>query len=296
MRHNQAVTDIHFRKDWKRHVHTWFKQPFRKQRRHTVRAQKAARAFPNPIKALRPTVRCCTQRYNFKTRLGRGFTLKELEQARIEPRLARTVGIAVDARRINKSQESVAENVARLQAYMARLVVLPRKAAKAERTAQVKKAAADKRAKRVAALNTVAGEHVKKIAELREKLEKAAAEYKKNADNAKAKEVKTVRKALVAEIKAYRAKKAELVAKHPEVYRRAVRLPVRAAKGKQIADPNKALAKCCCSCVEVSKLTKGMTEFNAHGVLKHNRAAAKAVGGMEKGKKTIAAKKEKAKK
>ena len=68
----------------------------------------------------------------------------------------------------------------------------------AKGSAQVKKAEADKLAKRVAALNTVAGEHVKKMTELLERLEKAAAEYKKNADKAKATEVKTVRKELVA--------------------------------------------------------------------------------------------------
>lgn len=44
--------------------------------------------------------------------------------------MAPTVGIAVDFRRQNLSEESLAINVARLKAYKERLIVFPRKGAK----------------------------------------------------------------------------------------------------------------------------------------------------------------------
>ncbi|KAJ1932627.1 60S ribosomal protein L13, partial [Linderina pennispora] len=43
---------------------------------------------------------------------------------------AATVGIAVDYRRRNRSEESLSANVERLKAYVAKLVVLPRNAKK----------------------------------------------------------------------------------------------------------------------------------------------------------------------
>ena len=57
-----------------------------------------------------------TQRYNFKTRLGRGFTLEELKSAGISKKMAPTIGIAVDHRRRNRSEESLALNSKRLKA------------------------------------------------------------------------------------------------------------------------------------------------------------------------------------
>lgn len=52
-------------------------------------------------------------------------------QAAGVPRLfAPTIGISVDHRRVNLSEESLAANVARLKAYKARLLVFPKKGAK----------------------------------------------------------------------------------------------------------------------------------------------------------------------
>merc|ERR1739845_321613 len=87
----------------------------------------AAKNFPAPIKALRPVVRGCTKRYNRKTRAGKGFTLEELAVAGISPVFAKTIGIAVDHRRSNRSIESKQANVNRLKAYQEKLVLLPRK-------------------------------------------------------------------------------------------------------------------------------------------------------------------------
>jgi len=79
---------------------------------------------------LRPAVQCPTQRYNFKQRLGRGFTLEELKAAGIPKKLAPTIGICVDHRRKNRSEQSLATNVERLKAYMSNLILFPRKNSK----------------------------------------------------------------------------------------------------------------------------------------------------------------------
>jgi len=50
------------------------------------------------------------------------------QEAGIPRKLAPTIGISVDARRQNLSQESLAVNVARLKAYNSRLILFPRKA------------------------------------------------------------------------------------------------------------------------------------------------------------------------
>ncbi|VDM73045.1 unnamed protein product [Strongylus vulgaris] len=56
---------------------------------------------------IRSVVRCPTQRFNRKVRLGRGFTLEELKAVGIGKREARTIGIAVDYRRTNRSLEGL---------------------------------------------------------------------------------------------------------------------------------------------------------------------------------------------
>merc|ERR1712096_418514 len=102
-------------------------QAGRKHRRRQARQEKAAKVAPRPVKALKPVVRCPTQRYNTKVRLGRGFTLDELKEAGIPKKWARTVGITVDHRRKNRCTEGLQENVARLKLYKTKLMVLPRK-------------------------------------------------------------------------------------------------------------------------------------------------------------------------
>ena len=91
-------------------------------------------------------MRCPTVKYNRRVRAGRGFTFAELKVYLIQPlrpslrmlslvlqeagiprKLAPTIGIAVDPRRQNLSEESLAANVERLKAYKARLVLFPRK-------------------------------------------------------------------------------------------------------------------------------------------------------------------------
>jgi large subunit ribosomal protein L13e len=71
-----------------------------------------------------------TVKYQAKKKLGRGFTLDELKAAGISAHMAPTIGIAVDHRRRNRSQELLDENAARLKEYKSKLVLFPRRANK----------------------------------------------------------------------------------------------------------------------------------------------------------------------
>ena len=80
MKHNNVLPNAHFKKDWDKRVKTWFDQAGQKRRRRLLRKAKAAAIAPRPACGLlRPVVHCTTQKYNMKTRMGRGFTLKELK-------------------------------------------------------------------------------------------------------------------------------------------------------------------------------------------------------------------------
>jgi len=127
IKHNQQIPHNHFRKDWQRRVRVHFDQPGRKLRRRNARLAKVATVAPRPVDKLRPIVRCPTIKYNRRVRAGRGFTLAELKEAGIPRKLAPTIGISVDSRRQNLSEESLAVNVERLKAYNARLILFPRK-------------------------------------------------------------------------------------------------------------------------------------------------------------------------
>ncbi|KAG8823370.1 60S ribosomal protein L13 [Serendipita sp. 400] len=128
--HNNVLHKNHFRKDWQRRVRTWFDQPGRKQRRRTARRSKASLLGARPLKLLRPAVRGQTIRYSSKIREGRGFTLTELKAAGVGRKKALGLGIVVDHRRRNLSEEGRDLNVARLKEYVERLLVFPRKASK----------------------------------------------------------------------------------------------------------------------------------------------------------------------
>jgi large subunit ribosomal protein L13e len=124
---NNMLPNAHFHKHWQRRIKTWFDQPARKQRRRQARQAKAARLAPRPASLLRPIVRCPTIRYNTKQRFGRGFTLDELKGAGLTKYAAKSIGISVDYRRVNKSVESLEQNVQRLKEYKSRLIIFPKK-------------------------------------------------------------------------------------------------------------------------------------------------------------------------
>lgn len=127
IKHNQKIVKTHLRKDWQRRVKTHFDQAGKKKSRRTARQAKAAAVAPRPVDKLKPIVRCPTIKYNRRVRAGRGFTLAELKEAGIPRAMAPTIGISVDHRRQNLSEESLAANVARLKAYQQRLILLPRR-------------------------------------------------------------------------------------------------------------------------------------------------------------------------
>ncbi|GAA6054971.1 hypothetical protein JCM3770_004075 [Rhodotorula araucariae] len=127
---NNVLHRNHFRKDWQSRVKTWFDQPGKKHSRRVARQAKAVKAGLRPVELLRPAVRAPTVRYNRKLRAGRGFTKAELKAAGVRAKEALSIGIPVDHRRRNKSEESLKLNVERLEAYKARLVVFPKKAGK----------------------------------------------------------------------------------------------------------------------------------------------------------------------
>lgn len=130
MKHNNQICNQHFRKDWQLRVKTWFNQPASKVRRRNARAAKAKMVAPRPVNALRPVVRCQTVKYNTKVRAGRGFTLEEIKAAGFVRKEARGLGIAVDHRRKNRSEEAFQLNVQRLKTYKSKLVVFPRNSRK----------------------------------------------------------------------------------------------------------------------------------------------------------------------
>ena len=139
VRHNNMLPNVHLGKDWQEKVKTWFNQPGRKHRRQLKRAAKAAKVAPNPTHTLKPIVRGQTNKYNNKIRLGRGFTKEELKKAGIlSLNYARSIGIAIDLRRKDTSNEAQTANVNRIKEYLAKMILYPRK--KADKKAIVKEA------------------------------------------------------------------------------------------------------------------------------------------------------------
>lgn len=133
IKHNNVLPRNHFRKDWQSRVKTWFDQPGKKLRRRRARVEKASKVAPRPTDALRPVVHCPTSKYNMKVRAGRGFSLEELKAAGLPRQFAKSIGIAVDHRRQNRSQESMDANVERLTAYKSQLILFPRKHGKSKK-------------------------------------------------------------------------------------------------------------------------------------------------------------------
>lgn len=126
VKHNNVLPNVHLRKHWQRNVRVWLNQAGRKSRRLQARRARAASINPRPLDRLRPAVRCQTIRYNHRPRLGKGFTLAEIKAAGLSSQFARSVGIAVDHRRKNRSQEGFEANKARLTNYLSKLVLYPR--------------------------------------------------------------------------------------------------------------------------------------------------------------------------
>lgn len=143
VKHNNVIPNIHCNKKYLESsrgplkVRLTLDQATRKKSRRLARAAKAAAMAPRPVQKLRPVVHCPTQKYSAKVRLGRGFTHEELKAAGLSPAYARTVGIAVDLRRTNHSNESLQTNVARLEDYKKNLLVWTKKSKPTETPSQI---------------------------------------------------------------------------------------------------------------------------------------------------------------
>ena len=162
VKHNSVIADNHFRKDWQRYVKTWFDQPAKKKARRVARATKAAKLNPRPVSILRPVVHGTTVKYNSRNRLGRGFTIEELKAAGIPKKTAHSIGVSVDHRRKNRSEEAFQVNVNRLKLYKSKLVIFPRKNAakrlkKGDSSLEERKAVAQVTAKTVIPMPKPAG-------------------------------------------------------------------------------------------------------------------------------------------
>merc|ERR1712225_119456 len=145
MKHNNQIHSCRkFRKYWQRYVKTWFNQPARKKARRTARDKKAAAVAPRPLAGcVRPVVHPPTVKYNSKVRIGRGFSLAEIKAVGIGKLEARSLGIAVDPRRRNRSVNGKQANEQRLKEYRAKLVVFPRNAKKSKKGWKADAGAAD---------------------------------------------------------------------------------------------------------------------------------------------------------
>merc|ERR1712167_222917 len=185
VKHNHAIQKCHFHKKWQTRVKTWLEQPMRAKRRRLNRLTKAAKIAPRPVSgALRPAVHCPTVKYNRKVRFGRGFTLDELKAAGLGAKQAQSIGIAVDHRRKNRSEESLQANVQRLKTYKANLVVFPKPMKKASPRCKAQKV--DAKAKSAYVTMRIARSDAKYIG-VREKRAKEKAE---KAEQEKAKQAK----------------------------------------------------------------------------------------------------------
>lgn len=143
VKHNNIIPNLHFHKKYCQSsrgplkVKLGLDQASKKKSRRLARAKKAALIAPAPLKKLRPIVHCQTQKYSSKVRLGKGFSLEEVKAAGLTPEYARTVGIAVDFRRCNHSQEGFEANVERLKSYLANDLVIIKKGEAAPESAKV---------------------------------------------------------------------------------------------------------------------------------------------------------------
>jgi large subunit ribosomal protein L13e len=130
VKHNNQIPNIHCKKKYCESsrgplkVKLALNQATRKKSRRIQRAARAALKAPAPLEKLRPIVHCPTQKYSAKVRLGRGFTMEELKAAKLHPSYAQRIGIAIDWRRKNKSEETMATNIQRLEEYKERVIIL----------------------------------------------------------------------------------------------------------------------------------------------------------------------------
>lgn len=81
MGYNYFHTRTNVRRDRRRHFKQFFDTAAKKAKRSAVRKEKLRQAIQSgvPCGQLKPTVSCCSKKYNIHSRKGKGFSLEELK-------------------------------------------------------------------------------------------------------------------------------------------------------------------------------------------------------------------------
>merc|ERR1719300_2213250 len=114
MRHNSGIPKKTVKTNWQRYIRTEFHKPFAKKRKQSTKALKAASKSKRPLHLLRPVVRCLSQKYDSRLRLGQGFTKLEVEKAGLDLNWCYRFGVKIDKRRKDQNEETLKRNVERL--------------------------------------------------------------------------------------------------------------------------------------------------------------------------------------
>ncbi|MES1902170.1 MAG: 60S ribosomal protein L13 [Paramarteilia canceri] len=121
MGRNLFFTRTNIRRDRRRHYTHFFDTVAKRQKRQLRRKAKLQEAETNQCSfgQLKPTVRCCSNRYKLKCRNGKGFSLRELKESKVNITLAKSLRISVDKRRNTMHQM----NVDTLKDFMNRIII-----------------------------------------------------------------------------------------------------------------------------------------------------------------------------
>lgn len=119
VKHKNSIPKVHCRKHWQKYVKTDFNKSANKKKRRLKRFSKFSSLKKynfSPKNFLRPVVHNPTKMYNLKTRLGRGFSLEEMNEIKISKKTALSVGISFDKRRRgeNKKKKFQCKKIKRL--------------------------------------------------------------------------------------------------------------------------------------------------------------------------------------
>ena len=120
VKHKNSIPKVHCRKHWQKYVKTDFDKSANKKKRRIQRFSKFSSLKKynfSPKNFLRPVVHNPTKMYNLKTRLGRGFSLEEINEIKLSRKTALSIGISFDKRRRGENKKKNS-NTKRLKEYL----------------------------------------------------------------------------------------------------------------------------------------------------------------------------------
>ena len=126
VKHKNSIPKVHCRKHWQKYVKTDFNKSANKKKRRLKRFSKFSSLKKynfSPKNFLRPVVHNPTKMYNLKTRLGRGFSLEEMNEIKISKKNALSVGIYFDKRRRGENKKKNS-NAKRLKDYLEKMGIM----------------------------------------------------------------------------------------------------------------------------------------------------------------------------